>query len=675
MEQTDQKKNSSGKEKWFKLIALLLPVLFFLALELLLRLINYGHDYTLFIEDPERPGYLVMNPYLSEKYFTQKQNATVGFFEPFKAEKPEGTFRIFVLGASTAVGFPYLHNGSFHRMLRHRLEQTYSDTEFEVINLALTAINSYALQDMAAEVIEQQPDAVLIYAGHNEYYGALGVGSSSQLGSFPSLVRLALKLREYRSVQLIYDAYFNLQSWGSSSEPDLQQNLMKRMVNQQEIAYGSEIYHAGIAQFDSNMDLLLKRLRNAEVPVFFSKVVINEKDQAPFISRLLPHTDQLRWKEHFEQMKLAIASGNDHLALEEAHNALAIDSTQAELYFLMGRVYQSLGKTKSARVAYQKAALYDHLRFRAPPEINQLISEKAEKYAVTLVDTEEHLRQKSPGGIIGNELVLEHLHPNLDGYMLMADAFYKKMLEQPVLPNPRPINLAQARMTYPITEIDSLFGAYTTMILKQGWPFNETIDIDTANRSLPEAIAGALAVKQLSWEAAMEKLYQHYHQREVYDSALRVMEAVILEYPDKPEIYAKAGSLSMRMRAFDKGSAFFAKAYSLQKDHRYAYYAALCMIQDGRLQASASFLRTSFQGLQPDTKSLRLMTVLRQIQQMEEKLSSHEDPELLNSLARNYYMIGLGEKARNMAEQCLILEPENAEAAKILRQIDAQINS
>jgi len=658
----------------FRWAAMSLPFLLVILLELLLRFFQLGQNYSLFVEDPERPGYLVMNPHLSEKYFTQKQNATVGFFEPFKARKPEGTFRIFVLGASTAVGFPYLHNGSFHRMLRHRLEQTYPDTDLEVINLALTAINSYALQDMADEVIEQQPDAVLIYAGHNEYYGALGIGSSSRLGSFPALVRLALELREYRFVQLFYEAYSRLVSFVSHGEPNLQENLMKRMVRQQEIAYGSEIYEAGISQFDSNMDLLLKQLTDAEVPVILSKVVINEKDQPPFISRLQPHTDQLRWAEHFEQMKLAAAARSYEVAWEEAQQALAIDSTHAEVYFLLGRVLESMDKSESAKEAYQKAALYDHLRFRAPPEINQLISEKAEKYSAILVDTEAHFRRHSPDGIIGSDLVLEHLHPNLDGYLLMSDAFYEKLLEQRILPNPIPVNLSQAKKSYPVTEVDSLFGVYTTLILKQGWPFNEPIGLDTVDRSLPEAIAGALAVKQLSWEAAMEKLYQHYHQQEVYDSALRVMEAVILEYPDKPEIYAKAGSLSMRMQAFDKGSDFFAKAFALQNDQRYAYYAALCMIQDGHLQASANFLRASFQELQPDTKSLRLVTALCQIEEMEARLSTNEDPQLLNSLARNYFMIGLGEKARSIAKQCLILEPENAEAVKMLQQIDAQIN-
>jgi tetratricopeptide (TPR) repeat protein len=524
-------------------------------------------------------------------------------------------------------------------------------------------------------VIAQQPDAVLIYAGHNEYYGALGVGSSSQLGSFPALVRLALRLREFRLIQLFYDAYFSLLSISKSSEPDLQENLMKRMVRQQEIPHDSDIYRAGIAQFDSNMDLLLEKLTEAKVPVYLSKLVSNEKDQPPFISRLSPHSDQQQWAQHFEKMKRAQAAGNFEIALEAAQQALDIDSTNAELHFLSGQMYRSIGQFAQALKAFQKAALYDQLRFRAPPEINQLITQKSVKYKVSLVDTEEHMRQHSPDRIIGAELVLEHLHPNLDGYMLMADAFYNKLLEQPILPGPLPVDLAKATASYPTTEVDSLYGLYTTMILKQGWPFFEETNLDTTNRTLPEAIAGALAVKQLSWEAAMEKLYQHYHQQDVLDSALKVMEAVILEYPDKTEFYAKAGSLGMRMGAFDKGSAFFTKAFERQKDARFAYYAALCMVQNDQIKESADFLQASFQELPPDTKSLRLMTALRQIVQMEERLARSEDPLLLNSLARNYFLVGLGEKARSMAEQSLILEPENAEAVKMLQQIDAHINS
>ncbi len=46
-----------------------------------------------------------------------------------------------------------------------------------MINTAMSAVNSYVLKDVASEIAEQSPDAVLIYAGHNEYLGIFGVGS------------------------------------------------------------------------------------------------------------------------------------------------------------------------------------------------------------------------------------------------------------------------------------------------------------------------------------------------------------------------------------------------------------------------------------------------------------------------------------------------------------------
>ena len=43
----------------------------------------------------------------------------------------------------------------------------------------MAAVSSYVLLDFADEIIAQQPDAVMIYAGHNEYLGIGGVGSSN----------------------------------------------------------------------------------------------------------------------------------------------------------------------------------------------------------------------------------------------------------------------------------------------------------------------------------------------------------------------------------------------------------------------------------------------------------------------------------------------------------------
>jgi len=74
--------------------------------------------------------------------------------------------------------------------------RTFPEMNIEIINLCLTAVNSYTISDFAKQVSKYEPDAVLIYAGHNEYYGALGIGSTSRLGSNVNIVRSLLQLRQ-----------------------------------------------------------------------------------------------------------------------------------------------------------------------------------------------------------------------------------------------------------------------------------------------------------------------------------------------------------------------------------------------------------------------------------------------------------------------------------------------
>src|SRR5688500_18978380 len=102
---SDNKSNESlkgnpGKTKSFifTIIALLIPILFFLSIEGLLRLSEYGENYPLFIEDPNDRTYLHMNEEVSKRYFSNEKDATIGFYGLFKKIKPDNTFRIFVQG-------------------------------------------------------------------------------------------------------------------------------------------------------------------------------------------------------------------------------------------------------------------------------------------------------------------------------------------------------------------------------------------------------------------------------------------------------------------------------------------------------------------------------------------------------------------------------------------------
>src|SRR6201985_967967 len=195
--------NSRKKSFIFKTVAILLPFLILFLVEISLRVFHYGNDLELFIEARNHPGFLVLNPVASKKYFINEAYAPTGNSELFKKNKDDSTLRIFVLGESTTIGYPYFHNGSFHRWLQFRLMQMYPDRNFEIINLSLTAVNSYTVLDFGRQLAKYQPDAVMIYTGHNEYYGALGIGSTSYVGSNHFLVETLLKLRDLKLVQLV----------------------------------------------------------------------------------------------------------------------------------------------------------------------------------------------------------------------------------------------------------------------------------------------------------------------------------------------------------------------------------------------------------------------------------------------------------------------------------------
>ena len=121
----------------FKAIGIAIPFVLLVFIELSLRLFSYGDNLNLFINYKNDSNYLVFNPYASRKYFTDPTMATAGNAELFKKKKDRNTCRIFVLGESTTIGYPYFYNASFHRWLQYRLTNTFPEKNFEIIKYSL----------------------------------------------------------------------------------------------------------------------------------------------------------------------------------------------------------------------------------------------------------------------------------------------------------------------------------------------------------------------------------------------------------------------------------------------------------------------------------------------------------------------------------------------------------
>ena len=192
------------KRSLFFILMWLIPVAVIVIPELVLRMVGYGSSLQIFRPFAANPAYLEINPKLGERYFPGKNTRpAVAQSNIMLKEKPKDLYRIFTLGASTTAGYPYLYNGTFPAILKQMLKNKYPNKQLEVINLAMPAVTSYAVREIALHLREYDPDMLIIYAGHNEFYGGLGVASTASVGSNRSLVNAYLWLIDFRVVQLV----------------------------------------------------------------------------------------------------------------------------------------------------------------------------------------------------------------------------------------------------------------------------------------------------------------------------------------------------------------------------------------------------------------------------------------------------------------------------------------
>jgi tetratricopeptide (TPR) repeat protein len=625
------------RQSVFKIIAVLMPFLVLLILEGALRVFGYGHDLSVFREDPTRKGYLVLNQHASEKYFSNQQNATIGNFEPFPAKKAPGTFRIFVLGESTTIGYPYMNNGSFHRWLQYRLMHTYPERDFEIINLSLTAVNSFTVLGFAKEVVHYEPDAILVYTGHNEYYGAMGVAATKGIGHNRGLARLLMGLREYRITQLLASKATWIGEMVSGKKIDLRENLMKRMAADNLIPMNSAEYEEGVKQFNRSLDELARVVTARGIPLLISDLVSNEKDLKPLVS--MPGKES------------------------------------ADMHYAVGLAKYKEGDFKIAKDEFVQAKESDALRFRAPVAMNSGIEKLSGMYkGVTVVQTKALFEQNSPNRILGRETLLEHVHPNLFGYALLSEAFYRGMKQAGLLP-PRKneMSFPELRARMPITAVDSLKGEYEVMILKEGWPFNVPMPPEEKReKTEEEKLAGALVVKQITWRKAIAALQQQYVSRKDTANALRAAEALTLDHPLDPLAFDQAGRLSDALNRNQEAVTYFSRAFRMENSFERAKALFVLLLKMDDPDAALPYIAYAAANNISGFSLNELHTFVQQLVEAKKRFAADStNAALSNQLAAGYLKFANTTAAEKYIKKTLQIEPGNAQALAMMKQLPA----
>lgn len=571
-------------------VTALIPFVLIGTLEAVFRLTGVGGREPLFLPAPVA-GYLQPNGAVIHRFFASAQAAPDVSIDTayFLKEKPENGLRIVVQGGSTAAGFPYGRMASPAGMLQQRLERSFPDRTVEVINTAMSAVNSYTLLDFADEIIDIEPDAVVIYAGHNEFIGVLGVASAYASGLSPKLTRLVLELRRLHLVEAGFQVY-------GAALPVTDKNsgtLMARVARERRIAFGSDIFMAGQVQFRENLALLLDKYRRHDIPVFIATLASNEKDQPPFIPADLPTSVAKPWQETLEVLEEALASKDSHAATGKAGELVKLAPDNAMSWFLQGKAGLLRGRAAEARHAFLKAKDLDELRFRAPESFNDIIRAAALEHEAILVDVQQALAGHSPEGVIGSELMLEHLHPNVDGYFYMADAFYRAMTEAGVIQPAREVDQATALSEIPVTAVDRLHGEWRVQRLLHDWPFvaekEPYTPPDPANEI--ERIARDWYDDTASWIETMNRALGYYSSRGDMQETIRVATTMAMAFPFEPDPAYIAGSALLAGQEIDRALPYLHRAARLEpRNTRYLMSLAQAFYMAGRPKDSLSVL-------------------------------------------------------------------------------------
>ena len=490
----------------FRALTIALPLLFLLLPEAGLRLSDYGPNLDLFI--PVESGgdglaRLMTNPDVALRYFSRVGRTPQPPPDVFLEEKPANGYRIFMMGGSTVAGWPYPNNVMSSRVLRQRLADAFPDRRIEVVNVGIAAVNSFTLLDLVDEILDRDPDAILIYAGHNEFYGALGAASAESLGNSRWMVNTYLALLRFRTVRALGDMVAAIRESRIDRDQKadydrIYPTLMSRMIVRN-VPYASDAYRAGERNFRENLDDILDRITAAGVPVLVSELVSNIRDMPPLAS---------------------MESGGQPAAIAVFEEARALERE---------------GRYDAARAAYYRAKDLDALRFRASEDFNETIHRVAERYGAPVVPMKSHFEAASPHGLIGVNLMLEHLHPNADGYLLMADAFFEAMRHNGfVAPEWDSTSIRPAAWYaehWPVTELDRALGRLRAMDLMDYWPFRPPSEPGNAFASFEpaspaEAAAYRVAADELDFAQAHIDLAETYAAAGEHDRALREYEAI-----------------------------------------------------------------------------------------------------------------------------------------------------
>lgn len=365
------------------------------------------------------------------EYYETASNKLRWFnFQRFPAKKAEGVTRIFCVGGSTTYGRPYNDKTSFCGWLREFLKKADPSRKWEVINAGGISYASYRVARLMEELAEYEPDLFIVYSGHNEF---LERRTYEKILNTPKFVRnlasLASRLRLY---SLMSDVA-NIRSDILSTEVN---TILDRSVGPKDYERDDQMKEVVLDHFRSSLNEMADIAEDSESKLIFVTPASNIADFSPFKSEPDSELSSHEEKE-LELIKQEINNLLEKKKHEKAaklsKKAVEIANRDAELLYLRAHSLLGVEEFEEAKYHFIAARDEDICPLRALTPIHEIVKDVASSTDFGVVDFVRIVHEKSPDGIPGDELFLDHVHPTIEGNSLLAKEILKELQKMGVL--------------------------------------------------------------------------------------------------------------------------------------------------------------------------------------------------------------------------------------------------
>jgi tetratricopeptide (TPR) repeat protein len=353
--------------------------------------------------------------------------------QEFLIHKPPGGLRVFVLGGSSAYGFPHAEAEAFPAILERVLRAAHPERVVEVVNAAAMSYGSHRQRVLAHELLEHEPDVLILYEAHNEFVEERFYRDIITRPAALDPLRAALHgTRLYSAMTFGYRRFTGPRPHSRFSETGADGLLGLDVAREDASLRRAQDKDAALDRFRANIGAIFDLARSRGALAIVCTVAANLRAWPPNQSLFDPATPAASRQEALaleRSARQALANGDPARADEALARAVGLAPGHAGLQFLRGQALEALSRWDEARTAYRKAADEDVQPARALSVFNDAIRGLAKQHSSVLVDVERRFEEISPHGLVGFDLIEDYVHPTPEGHAIIAWELWRAIEE------------------------------------------------------------------------------------------------------------------------------------------------------------------------------------------------------------------------------------------------------